>query len=62
MLTQVGSGTYISHKKPSTQEDGRSVRIKEVPRRFLREMATLGGDRPETVALVRDFKEEEWCG
>ena len=59
MLTQVGSGTYISHKKPSTQEDGHSARIREVLRRFLREIATLGVDRSETVALVRDFKEKE---
>lgn len=58
VLTQVGSGTYVSHKKPSAQADDRSDRIKEVLIRFLRDMGTLGVDRSETVALVRDFKEE----
>ena len=58
VLTQVGSGTYVSDKKPSAQEDGRSARIKEVLLRFLRDMAALGVDRSETAELVRDFKED----
>jgi len=58
VTTQVGSGTYVSDKKPSSQEDGRSAKIREVLVRFLRDMDALGVDRAEAAELVRDFKEE----
>ena len=59
VLTQVGSGTYVSNKKPTAREDKRSAKIREMLQRFLREMTVLGVERSELVALVRDFKEEE---
>lgn len=58
VVTQVGSGTYVSDKKPAAQEDGRSAKIREVVLRFLRDMAALGVDRTETAELVKNCKED----
>lgn len=58
VVTQVGSGTYVSDKKPEAQEDGRSAKIREVVLRFLRDMAALGVERSETAELVKNCKED----
>jgi GntR family transcriptional regulator len=56
--TQVGSGTYISEKKPIIkQEDSLSRKIREVTGRFVQEMRDLGVDKKELVKLVAEFKE-----
>jgi GntR family transcriptional regulator len=56
--TQVGSGTYISEKKPIIkQEDSLSRKIREVTGRFVQEMRDLGVDKRELVKLVTEYKE-----
>jgi GntR family transcriptional regulator len=52
LITQVGSGTYISDKKPPSEEDGRRRRIQEVLDRFMKEMWDLGVDKTELLELI----------
>lgn len=58
VVTQVGSGTYVSDKKPDGENEKRTERIREVTMRFLKDMADLGVDRHEICELLRTFKEE----
>jgi GntR family transcriptional regulator len=59
LVTQVGSGTYISEKKPLgdavSAEEGRHRKIREVMDRFIRDMEDLGVDRTDLPRLVRDY-------
>jgi GntR family transcriptional regulator len=52
LATQVGSGTYISDKKPEPEEDGRNQKIQEVLSRFMQEMKGLGVDKNELLSLI----------
>jgi GntR family transcriptional regulator len=52
LITQVGSGTYISDKKPPSEEDARRRRIQEVLDRFLKEMRDLGVDKTELLEFI----------
>ncbi|MDR2247425.1 MAG: GntR family transcriptional regulator [Treponema sp.] len=60
LVTQVGSGTYVSDKAPSlgeaiSAEEGLNRKIREVLSRFVQDMKDLGveeGDLPDTV---RDY-------
>jgi GntR family transcriptional regulator len=52
VVTQVGSGTYISDKKPSPDDDGRKQKIQEVLSRFMQEMKGLGVDKHELLNLI----------
>ncbi|ULQ59499.1 GntR family transcriptional regulator [Brucepastera parasyntrophica] len=56
--TQVGSGTYISDKRPVLEDDGRNRRIREIVARFVTDMEELGVERAEAVSLIKNFKEE----
>ncbi|HOX49034.1 MAG TPA: GntR family transcriptional regulator [Spirochaetales bacterium] len=58
LLTQVGSGTFVSDKRASPGESERAKRLEERTARFIRDMETLGADRTTMVELVRDFKED----
>lgn len=58
VVTQVGSGTYVSDKKPAMAEIERAQKIAERVARFVHEMEALGADRTEMTELVRDFKED----
>jgi len=58
VITQVGSGTYVSDKKPDGENDTRTDRIRELTNRFFKEMTELGVDRNEICELLRRFKEE----
>lgn len=58
VTTQVGSGTYISNKKPAMEEFERTNLLVERTARFIHEMEALGADRAEMIELVRDFKED----
>lgn len=58
VVTQVGSGTFISDKKPAMEELERTNKLTERTARFVREMQALGADRAEMIELVRDFKED----
>jgi GntR family transcriptional regulator len=58
VVTQVGSGTYVSEKRIDIEEKERRKKIEECVVRFLREMDALGVSREEVISLVRDFKED----
>ena len=59
LATQVGSGTYISDKKPVIEDDSLNRKIREVLVRFVQEMRSLGVDNRETVKLIESFFKEE---
>jgi GntR family transcriptional regulator len=57
LLTQVGSGTFISDKKPENEDDARTRKIREVLSRFIQEMGNLGVEKDEIPALIADLKQ-----
>jgi GntR family transcriptional regulator len=59
VVTQVGSGTYVSDKEINMAENERQKKIEESLARFLREMDALGVPRSELPRLIREFREEE---
>jgi GntR family transcriptional regulator len=54
LVTQVGSGTYISDKKPLPAGDDRRLKIREVLDRFIREMEALGVSKNELAEMIRE--------
>jgi len=59
LATQVGSGTYISDKKPVMEDDSLNRKIREVLARFVQEMRDLGVEKRELVKLVESFVKEK---
>jgi len=59
VVTQVGSGTYVSDKEINMAENERQKKIEESLARFLREMDALGVSRSELPRLIREFRGEE---
>jgi GntR family transcriptional regulator len=59
LTTQVGSGTYISDKKPENGKAALSGKIRETLGRFLQEMQGLGIDKGEVIRLIEDFGEDQ---
>ena len=57
LSTQVGSGTFISDKKPAPKDEGPDRKIRELLDRFLRDMRALGVERRELTRLIAAFKE-----
>ncbi|MDR0502153.1 MAG: GntR family transcriptional regulator [Treponema sp.] len=57
--TQVGSGTYISDKKPVMEDDSLKRKIREVLARFVHEMRDLGVENRELVKLIDSFIKED---
>ncbi|MDR0376089.1 MAG: GntR family transcriptional regulator [Treponema sp.] len=58
LTTQVGSGTFISNKKPEAREsieDIRHRKIQEVLGRFMQELEDLGLGKNEILSLIRKF-------
>jgi len=55
--TQVGSGTYISDKKPASEEDGPDQKIREIVGRFIKDMRDLGVEKGESIRLINAYKE-----
>jgi GntR family transcriptional regulator len=53
LTTQVGSGTYISDKKPAAEEDARLLKVGEVLKRFIQEIKDLGVNMEELIALIK---------
>jgi GntR family transcriptional regulator len=53
--TQVGSGTYISDKKPEIADDSLERKISEVFARFMQEMRGLGVEKRKLIKLVNDY-------
>jgi GntR family transcriptional regulator len=58
LVTQVGSGTYISGKKP-TPEDGPERKIREMIGRFVQDMQGLGVEKKELARLIGAYIKEE---
>jgi GntR family transcriptional regulator len=58
LTTQVGSGTFVSDKKPVLEDDGLNRKIREVLGRFIRETEDLGLDRKELLSLIKNYKED----
>ena len=59
LATQVGSGTFISDKKPVMEDDSLNRKIREVLTRFVHEMRDLGVEKRELVKLIESFMKEE---
>jgi len=59
LVTQVGSGTYISDKKPDPKDEGQDGKIRELLVRFVRDMRDLGVEKRELAALVSAYKEDD---
>jgi len=58
VITQVGSGTYVSDRRPP-EEDAELVRkAGERVARFVRDMEEFGIGREEMLALIRDYRED----
>jgi len=55
--TQVGSGTYISDKKPTPEEEGPEQKIRELVGRFIKDMRDLGIEKRELARVITAFKE-----
>ena len=58
LATQVGSGTFISDKKPVMEDDSLNRKIREVLSRFVHEMRDLGVEKRELVKLIETFVKE----
>ena len=58
LATQVGSGTYISDKKPVVEDDSLNRKIQEVLGRFMQDMRDLGVERRELIRLIGGYSEE----
>jgi GntR family transcriptional regulator len=56
--TQVGSGTYISDKKPVMEDDSLNRKIREVLGRFTHDMGDLGVEGRELVRLLESYIKE----
>lgn len=59
LATQVGSGTYISDKRPPAEDDGRIRKIQELLARFMQEMRGLGADKKEIIELIKELQINE---
>ena len=59
LATQVGSGTYISDKKPVLEDDSLKRKIKEVAGKFIQEMRDLGVEKKELSGLIESIIKEE---
>jgi GntR family transcriptional regulator len=57
--TQVGSGTYISDKKPVLEDDSLNRKIREVLGRFVHEMRDLGVEGRELTRSLESYIKEE---
>jgi GntR family transcriptional regulator len=58
VVTQVGSGTYVSDRPIDSAQAELMSKIEERLGRFVKDMSALGLDREHMLALVRDFKED----
>jgi len=57
--TQVGSGTYISDKKPVMEDDSLNRKIREVITHFVQDMRDLGVENRELIKLIESYMKEE---
>ena len=62
LTTQVGSGTFISDKKPEPQDDELDRKIREMVGRFIQDMRSLGVEKKELAALIASYKDKDSDG
>jgi GntR family transcriptional regulator len=55
LVTQVGSGTYISDKKPVLDDNRLNRKIQEILGRFMQEMHGLGVDKRELIRMITAY-------
>jgi len=56
LSTQVGSGTFISDKKPELKDEP-DRKIREMMDRFIRDMRALGVEKKELSKLIASYRE-----
>lgn len=56
LVTQVGSGTYVSDKKPEEEDAKRKEVIKELINRFVEELGAIGVSIDEIPELLQEIK------
>ena len=59
LATQVGSGTFISDKKPEPRDEAPDRRIQELVGRFIQDMRALGMEKRELAALIAAYNDRE---
>ena len=57
LATQVGSGTFISDKKPEPENEGPDRMIRELAGRFIRDMRGLGVEKKELIKIINAYEE-----
>jgi GntR family transcriptional regulator len=57
VVTQVGSGTYVSDRPVDSDKTALMDKMEELVARFVLGMEALGMDREHMVAFVRNYKE-----
>ena len=57
LATQVGSGTFISDKKPEPENEGPEKKIREMVDRFVRDMRGMGVEKRELATLIAAHEE-----
>ena len=55
--TQVGSGTYISEKRPGKSDEGPERMIRELVGRFIQDMRNLGVEKRELTRVIAAHRE-----
>ncbi len=58
VITQVGSGTYVSNRPVDSARAELESRIEAKVAAFVRDMGALGLDRERAIELVRDYEED----
>jgi GntR family transcriptional regulator len=58
VMTQVGSGTFVSDRPVDGSGEELRKKIEELLGRFMKDMAALGIDREQVYDFIRDCKEE----
>ncbi len=58
VVTQVGSGTYVSNRPVDSARAELESRIEAKVAAFVRDMEALGLDRERAIGLIRDYEED----
>ena len=57
LTTQIGSGTFISNKKPAKTKNSFNRKINVMLTRFIHEMHDLGIDKKKLIELISFYRE-----
>ena len=56
LVTQVGSGTFISDKRPDSEEDNLNHKIRDVFEKFMQDMRDMGVEKRELAKMLETYK------